>query len=148
MTAALQIAPATAVQKLLAKAARRAHVEIGEVVYAGGAEYGNDGELYYRVLSGGQWGYVRAEFLRVMNAQELAAYFATARPTVAPTAAPTYSSNGFSGYGWIVKNRVNFRRTPSAGGTSITQLAQGTLVQVRNQVNAEGYEWYECDRAR
>lgn len=33
MTAALQIAPATAVQKLLAKAARRAHVEIGEVVY-------------------------------------------------------------------------------------------------------------------
>ena len=98
------------------------------------SQYAEDGMTWYLVQYSGQWGFVRADLVRVMGEQETAEYLAAleaaqATPTPMPQATPEpLGPNATSAYAKLIKDAVNLRRTPSASGTSLGRIAVNTLL--------------------
>lgn len=92
------------------------------VVYIFQSQYAEDGMTWYLVQYSGQWGFVRADLVRVMGEEETAEYLAAleaaqATPTPMPQATPEpLGPDATSAYAKLIKDAVNLRRTPSASG--------------------------------
>ena len=99
----------------------------------------------------GQWGYVRADLVRVMGDAETKEYLAAleaaqATPTPMPQATPEPLGPGAtSAYAKLIKDSVNLRRTPSASGTSLGRIPVNTLLLVTGTEFDGTYTWYQVN---
>ena len=121
------------------------------VVYIFQSQYAEDGMTWYLVQYSGQWGFVRADLVRVMGEEETAEYLAAleaaqATPTPMPQATPEpLGPNATSAYAKLIKDAVNLRRTPSASGTSLGRIAVNTLMLVTGTEYDGTYTWYQVN---
>ena len=121
------------------------------VVYIFQSQYAEDGMTWYLVQYSGQWGFVRADLVRVMGEQETAEYLAAleaaqATPTPMPQATPEpLGPDATSAYAKLIKDAVNLRRTPSASGTSLGRIAVNTLMLVTGTEYDGTYTWYQVN---
>ena len=124
----------------------KSYLNNGDVVYVD-TQITQNGISFNHVVTDktGEWGYILADYLRAMTQQELNEYFQQSTPQTPSPSAPNYNTGDFSGYALLTSNNVNFRKSPSMSGGRHSQLKQGTLVRVLNEVSAEGYTWYQCE---
>ena len=121
------------------------------VVYIFQSQYAEDGMTWYLVQYSGQWGFVRADLVRVMGEEETAEYLAAleaaqATPTPMPQATPEpLGPDATSAYAKLIKDAVNLRRTPSASGTSLGRIAVNTLLLVTGTEYDGTYTWYQVN---
>ena len=121
------------------------------VVYIFQSQYAEDGMTWYLVQYSGQWGFVRADLVRVMGEEETAEYLAAleaaqATPTPMPQATPEpLGPDATSAYAKLIKDAVNLRRTPSASGTSLGRIAVNTLMLVTGTEYDGTYTWYQVN---
>ena len=121
------------------------------VVYIFQSQFAEDGMTWYLVQYNGQWGYVRADLVRVMGEAETAEYLAAleaaqATPTPMPQATPEpLGSDATSAYAKLIKDSVNLRRTPSASGTSLGRIPVNTLLLVTGTESDGTYTWYQVN---
>ena len=121
------------------------------VVYIFQSQFAEDGMTWYLVQYSGQWGFVRADLVRVMGEQETAEYLAAleaaqATPTPLPQATPEpLGPNATSAYAKLIKDAVNLRRTPSASGTSMGRIPVNTLLLVTGTEYDGAYTWYQVN---
>ena len=122
-----------------------------EVVYIFQSQFAEDGMTWYLVQYSGQWGFVRADLVRVMGEQETAEYLAAleaaqATPTPMPQATPEpLGPDATSAYAKLIKDAVNLRRTPSASGTSLGRIPVNTLLLVTGTEYDGTYTWYQVN---
>ena len=122
-----------------------------EVVYIFQSQFAEDGMTWYLVQYSGQWGFVRADLVRVMGEQETAEYLAAleaaqATPTPLPQATPEpLGPDATSAYAKLIKDAVNLRRTPSASGTSMGRIPVNTLLLVTGTEYDGTYTWYQVN---
>jgi len=90
------------------------------------------------------WGYVRADMLRMMGQSEVLAYLntlnATPEPTVLITVEP-YDLNSLSSYGYTTTT-VNFREAASTTSARIQQLKKYACCLVLGTTEVDGSRWY------
>ena len=122
-----------------------------EVVYVLQSQLATDGMTWYLAQHNGQWGYVRADLVRLMGEQETAEYLAAleaaqATPSPMPQNTPEpVGPNSTSAYAKLIKDSVNLRRTPSASGTSLGRVPINTLLLVFGEAYDGTYTWYQVD---
>ena len=120
------------------------------VLFVLNSQVAADGMTWYLCQYGDQWGFVRADLVRIMGEQEKNDYLtalqeaqATSTPLALTTPQP-YSLKSTSAYVLTNKSNVNLRKTPS--GTSLGRLASGTLLLVTDTVkDSSNVEWYEVN---
>ena len=113
------------------------------VVYVRDQDY-QSGEAWHVVQYDGQWGYIRADMLRMMSVQEENAYLdslTTPEPTPEATIAPP-SPNSLSSYGYVNDSSVNFRKEPNTSSSRIRQLKQYAFCLVLGTTEIDGVTWY------
>jgi len=113
------------------------------VVYVRDQDY-QSGEAWHVVQYDGQWGYIRADMLRMMTVQEENAYLdslTTPEPTPEATIAPP-SPNSLSSYGYVDDSSVNFRKEPNTSSSRIRQLKQYAFCLVLGTTEIDGVTWY------
>ncbi|MDO5300788.1 MAG: SH3 domain-containing protein, partial [Clostridia bacterium] len=121
------------------------------VVYIFQSQIAEDGMTWYLVQYGGQWGYIRADLVRIMGEQETQDYLAQleaelATPTPMPQATPEpVGPDSTSAYAKLIKDAVNLRRTPSASGTSLGRIPINTLLLVTGTEYDGTYTWYQVN---
>ena len=121
------------------------------VVYIFQSQFAEDGMMWYLVQYNGQWGYVRADLVRVMGEQETSDYLgmleaAQATPTPMPQATPEpMGPDATSAYAKLIRDSVNLRRTPSASGTSLGRIPVNTLLLVTGTEYDGTYTWYQVN---
>ena len=122
-----------------------------DVVYVFQSQIAEDGMTWYLVQHSGQWGYVRADLVRIMGAQETADYLAMleaslATPTPMPADTPEpVGPESTSAYAKLIKDSVNLRRTPSSSGTSLGRIPKNTLLLVTGAEHDGTYTWYQVN---
>ena len=123
----------------------------GKVVYILQSQVAADGMTWYLVQYSGQWGFVRADLVRLMGEEETNEYLASleaqmATPTPMPQVTPEpVGPNSTSAYAKLIKDAVNLRRTPSTSGTSLGRIAKNTLLLVTGEEFDGTYTWYQVD---
>ena len=121
------------------------------VVYVFQSQIATDGMTWYLVQYSGQWGYVRADLVRLMDEQEMEDYLAQleaerATPTPQPQATPEpFGPDATSAYAQLIRDAVNLHRTPSASGTSLVQIPINTLLLVTGTEDDGTYTWYQVN---
>ena len=121
------------------------------VVYIFQSQIATNGMTWYLVQYSGQWGYIRADLVRLMGEQETQDYLAQleaemATPTPLPQATPEpFGPDATSAYALLVKDAVNLRRTPSASGTSLGRIPINTLLLVTGTEDDGTYTWYQVN---
>ena len=122
-----------------------------DVVYVFQSQIAEDGMTWYLVQFNGQWGYIRADLVRIMGTQETADYLAMleaslATPTPMPADTPEpVGPESTSAYAKLIKDSVNLRRTPSASGTSLGRIPKNTLLLVTGAEYDGTYTWYQVN---
>ncbi|MDO5379225.1 MAG: SH3 domain-containing protein, partial [Clostridia bacterium] len=122
-----------------------------DVVYTYQTMIAEDGMTWYLVQFSGQWGYVRADLVRLMGEAETAEYLAAleaalATPTPMPQDTPEpVGPDSTSAYAKLIKDSVNLRRTPSASGTSLGRIPVNTLLLVVGSEFDGTYTWYQVN---
>ncbi|MBQ7849083.1 MAG: SH3 domain-containing protein, partial [Clostridia bacterium] len=123
----------------------------GKVVYIFQSQIAADGMTWYLVQYSGQWGFVRADLVRLMGEEETNEYLASleaemATPTPMPQVTPEpVGPESTSAYAKLIKDAVNLRRTPSTSGTSLGRIARDTLLLVLGEEDDGTYTWYQVD---
>ena len=116
-----------------------------KVVYVTGQTYVNE-VAWHMTQYDGTSGYIRADMLRMMNRNEIAAYLEEGRATQAPetviTVAP-FNPEELSCYGYVSSDSVNFRTKPSKSSTRIQSLKKYAMCLVYGTEEAEGTTWYK-----
>ena len=118
-------------------------LQFGMVVYVNDQQY-LDGEAWHIVQYAGQWGYIRADMLRLMNAEEEQNYLqsiATATPVPQDTPQP-YDPNALSSYGYVKAESVNFRTEPNMSSNRIRELKQYAFCLILGAEDIGGVTWY------
>ena len=121
------------------------------VVYIFQSQVAADGMTWYLVQYSGQWGFIRADLVRVMGEQETAEYLAAleaalATPTPMPQVTPEpIGPESTSAYAKLIKDSVNLRRTPSSSGTSLGRIPVNTLLLVTGEEYDGTYTWYQVN---
>ena len=122
-----------------------------DVVYIFQSQISADGMTWYLAQYSGQWGYIRADLVRLMGEQEKQDYLAAleaelATPTPMPQTTPEpVGPDSTSAYAKLIKDAVNLRRTPSASGTSLGRIAINTLLLVTGEEYDGTYTWYQVN---
>ena len=122
-----------------------------DVVYIFQSQISADGMTWYLAQYSGQWGYIRADLVRLMGEQETQDYLAAleaelATPTPMPQTTPEpVGPDSTSAYAKLIKDAVNLRRTPSASGTSLGRIAINTLLLVTGEEYDGTYTWYQVN---
>ncbi len=115
-------------------------------VYVNDQQY-VDGEAWHVVQYNGQWGYIRADMLRMMTVQEENAYLdslATPEPLPEGTVQP-YNPESLSSYGYVSGSSVNFRKEASTSSSRIKELKQYALCLVLGTTQIDGVTWYRVN---
>ena len=121
------------------------------VVFLFQSQVAADGMTWYLVQYSGQWGFVRADLVRVMGEQETADYLAQleaelATPTPMPQVTPEpVGPDSTSAYAKLIKDAVNLRRTPSQSGTSLGRIPMNTLLLVTGTEYDGTNTWYQVN---
>ncbi len=100
--------------------------------------------VQYSGVSGG-WGYIRADLVRMMTAEEVSYYLSQSNPTPTPTYLTTnnpYDEQGLSSYGYVDTGSVNFRESPSMQGKRIGEIKRYGLCLVLGTQKVDGVTWY------
>ena len=101
-----------------------------KMVYVSGQTYEDD-EAWSFVEYDDEWGYVRADMLRMISNEEIQAYadLIDSLRTPAPenTPAPSYNPDELSCYGYVTTDAVNFRTEPSSSSKRIRQMKKYAL---------------------
>ncbi len=123
----------------------------GQVAYVTGQsyEFNADGTytIWHIVQYGNQWGYIRADLMRLMDQYEVDDYLdklTTPAPTLVTTPQP-YDENSLSSYGYVSANTVNFRKAASTSSTRIATLRQYAFCLVLGTENVNGTTWYKVN---
>ena len=120
-----------------------------KIVYVTGQEY-VDGTAWHITQYDGNWGYIRADMLRMMTPQEERAYLEEATATEPPepeiTLAP-FDSNAMSCYGYVSADSVNFRSSPNMNNADnrIGQLKKYALCIIYDSTEVNGTRWYKVN---
>lgn len=122
------------------------YLPYGKVLTIMGQIY-TDGVTWHNVIVDGRYGYVRSDLADLMSEEELKAYSAsqqsaTPTPTGVPTRRPSASEN-LSQYGYVTKDKVNFRSGASMSYGSLAQLNTNALCKVISVSQSGGYTWYQ-----
>ena len=115
----------------------------GTVVFIQTQAYDDSGMQWHLVQAGDKIGYIRADFVRTLTAEEIQAYLnslVTPTPAVSATPAPS----NLSSWAILIRDQVNLRKTPSSQGTSLGRLAKDRLVLVLGSETTD-YTWYRVD---
>ena len=117
------------------------------VVYVTGQEY-LAGQAWHISQYLSQWGYIRADQLRMLTRAETDAYLkslVTPTPTPAAVTPPPVDVNSKSSYGYVATDSVNFRSAP--GGSKISTLNKYAFALVLGSTVVDGKTWYKVNQA-
>ncbi|MBR4080730.1 MAG: SH3 domain-containing protein, partial [Clostridia bacterium] len=116
------------------------------VVYVENQQY-VDGVAWHIVRFDNEWGYIRADMLRMMTAQEEINYLnsqQTAPPAVQSTPQP-FDENALSSYGYVSAKTVNFRKGASTASGKIMTLKQYAFCLILGTEVMDGDVWYRVN---
>ena len=120
-----------------------------KIVYVTGQAY-IDGETvpWSAAEFDGKWGYVRADMLRMISAEEMNAFSDLIRNTVTPMPETTvvpyvYNPDELSCYGYVTTDSVNFREGAGANTKKIRQMKRYALFLVYGSTEVNGETWYQ-----
>ena len=116
-----------------------------KVVYVIGQTYA-DGIAWHEVVNNGEWGYIRADMLRMMSESEVDTYINQFNNTPEPTPITTpepYSGEDWSSYGYVESRSVNFREKPSTNSSKIGTLKQYAFCLILGIEANESQTWYK-----
>ena len=122
----------------------------GEVAYVTGQQYVlNNGtyEIWHVVQYGSEWGYIRADLMRMLDPWEEEQYLnslKTPAPTLVTTPQP-YDENNLSSYGYVSSSTVNFRQSASTSSTRLATLRQYAFCLVLGTTQSNGTTWYKVN---
>ena len=120
-----------------------------QVVYVSGQVYPpaetDEWPWHFVLYDGVNWGYIRADMLRMLSESEVRDYLnrssATQAPTVEITAAP-YNPNSLSSYGYVTKDGVNFRAQPNKTAQVLRRLNSNAFCLILGKEQSDGVTWY------
>lgn len=116
------------------------------VVYVRAQEY-VDGVAWHVVQYNKQWGYIRADMLRMMTIDEENAYLnslSSPEPTLAITPQP-YNPDSLSSYGYVSASSVNFRKEASTSSSKLGTLKQYAFCLILGTTENNGSTWYHVN---
>jgi len=117
-----------------------------KIVYVTGQAYVDD-IAWSAAEFDGMWGYVRADMLRMISAEEMNAFADLIRNTTTPEPETTvvpyvYNPDEMSCYGYVTTDSVNFREGPGANTRKIRQMKRYALFLVYGKEEVNGETWY------
>ncbi len=121
-----------------------AELPSNKVVYVMGQNYVEQ-VPWHHIQYDGEFGYVRADMLRMMGLEEVNAYLTAENPTPAPTEEITvapYDPNALSSYGYVSASTVNFRESASTSSTRLRKLNKYAFCLVLGTTTVDGQTWY------
>ena len=111
-----------------------------------GQVYDANNVAWHIVNYNGVYGYIRADLLRMMTAQEIADYTENLKkgtPTPVPSSTPQpYNEQSLSSYGYVTTTSVNFRKSASTSSTKVGTLKQYALCLILGTEEVNGQTWY------
>ena len=116
-----------------------------KVVYVHGQTYVDQVAWHEVQFDGDEWGYIRADMLRMLRSSEVISYLNELNATPQPyeeVTTPPYNGNSMSSYGYVSAATVNFRTQPSTGSERIRQLKKYALCLVLGTEQVNGITWY------
>lgn len=116
------------------------------VVYVQGQQYEN-GVAWHIVRFDNEWGYIRADMLRMMSAWEVDSYLnSLTQPTIVPQTTPQpYDEEALSSYGYVTAKTVNFRKAASTDSTKLKTLKQYAFCLILGTEVVDGDVWYHVN---
>ena len=119
------------------------------VVLIHGQEYAQD-YTWDLVNIDGDWGYIRHDLMRLLNAEEINNYLNTLKtPTPMPAATPTtvpITGYNLSSYGYISGDKVRMRSDASMDAQSLKVLDRYAFALVLGQKEKDGVLWYNISQ--
>lgn len=124
------------------------YLPYGKVLNITGQTY-TDGVTWHNVIVDGRYGYIRSDLADLMSEAEVKAYWAsqqsaTPTPTSVPTRSPSASA-AMSNYGYVVKDKVNFRTGASTSSGTLGQLNTYAMARVLGTRQSGGETWYNVN---
>ena len=111
-----------------------------------GQVYDSDNVAWHIVNYNGVYGYIRADMLRMMTAQEVIDYTENLKkgtPTPVPSSTPQpYDDTSLSSYGYVTTTSVNFRQSASTNSKKIGTLKQYAFCLILGTEQVDGVTWY------
>ncbi len=120
---------------------------VNTIVAVVGQEYSADA-TWHVVQYAAQYGFIRADQLRMLSAQESAAYLESLRaPLVTPqaTAAPL-TQNTLSSYGYVNSDNVRLRRAPGITSAEIKMMDKNAFALVLSSSQEADGTWYRINQ--
>ena len=102
------------------------------------------------VQYGSEWGYIRADLMRMLDPWEEEQYlnslytYIYSAPTLVTTPQP-YDENNLSSYGYVSSSTVNFRQSASTSSTRLATLRQYAFCLVLGTTQSNGTTWYKVN---
>ncbi len=111
-----------------------------------GQVYDADNVAWHIVNYNGVYGYIRADMLRMMTAQEVIDYTENLKkgtPTPVPSSTPQpYDDTSLSSYGYVTTSSVNFRQSASTSSKKVGTLKQYAFCLILGTEQVNGVTWY------
>ena len=120
---------------------------INTVVAVVGQEYSADA-TWHVVQYAAQYGFIRADQLRMLSSQESAAYLESLKvPLATPqaTAAPL-TQNTLSSYGYVNSDKVRLRKAPSTAAAEIKMMDKNAFALVLSSSQEADGVWYRINQ--
>ena len=117
------------------------------IVSVRGQEYAM-GTTWHLVQSGANYGFIRADQLRMLNAMESQAYIESLRqptPTPMATLAPL-TQNSLSSYGYVNADKVRLRKTPSTSAVTLKMMDKNAFALVLSSSQEADGLWYHINQ--
>ncbi|NLD52471.1 MAG: hypothetical protein GX650_06215 [Clostridiales bacterium] len=112
-----------------------------------GQEY-DAGSVWHTVQYGARYGYVRADQLRMLTAEETNNYIASLRqPTPSPvgTLAPV-TQNTLSSYGYVTADKVRLRKEANTQSVALKVMDKNAFALVQSSVQQPDGVWYQINQ--
>lgn len=123
-----------------------AELPVNKVVYVAGQIYVDEVAWHEVQYDETEWGYVRADMLRMMSNSEVAAYIeetsATPEPEVELVTIAPYNGSSLSSYGYVSASSVNMRAKASKSSELLRRLKQYAFCLVLGTEEVDGKVWY------
>lgn len=114
-------------------------------VWINGQQY-IENEAWHIVKAGNQWGYIRADMLKLMSHTEVADYIknitATENPQQATPNPATVEPQALSSYGYVSSSSVNLREKASKNSKKLKTLKQYAFSLILGTTQVDGQTWY------
>jgi type II secretory pathway pseudopilin PulG len=124
-------------------------IGVSEIVEVLGQESDGD-NIWHLTRYQNQYGFIRADQVRMLSPQEEADYLATQRTTPAPVVTPTsqLTSESLSSYGYVNTNNVRLRKEPTTKSAYLKMMGKNAFALVLGSaVDQDGETWYHINQA-